>query len=317
MKFSYTELKNLTSKDGDTFRVDNIEKAYKFCENFAKSHYENFPVGSILIPQSKRKYFYAIYAVARIGDDIADELHDIPKQERIEMLENIESLVRDRHFEIIPIGNPIFLALRDTLNALNIPERPILDLMTAFKMDVNFQQAETWEDLEHYCKFSANPVGELVLRIFDNYNEQTAIHSDQICTGLQLVNFWQDFSRDLPLERHYIPSEILKKFKISNNDLLNKNNINNLVNCLNYIFQKTEKYFLNGKNLINYLSSKRLKAEIAFTIEGGVFILDACKKMGTNLIEKRPKIRKVDFFKILLNVVLNYNRNDRRADNTI
>lgn len=306
MKFSKKDFDELIKNDGGSFKVKCINNAYKFCEKLAKQHYENFPVGSLLVPRSKRKYFYAIYAIARISDDIADELTELPVEERLAMLNVIESMVLDESFKSAPSGNPIFMALHDTFKNCHIPADPILKLLKAFEMDVEFVQPETWKDLENYCSYSANPVGELVLRIFDNYNDSTAGYSDSICTGLQLANFWQDLSRDLNNNRIYIPKKILKNYKIENNDLLNRNKINNLVDVLNHVFEKTDNYFKRGKDLVYYLDSKRLKAEIAFTIEGGKLIQNKNKNFGINLLDKRPSIKKAEFLNILLKIVFQY-----------
>mgnify|MGYP001191195872 CR=1 FL=1 len=306
MKFTYQELRDLTTKNGGAFSVKCIDNAYIFCERLSKKHYENFPVGSILIPHSKRKYFFAVYAVARISDDIADELLDIDPEIRIEMLNQIADLINDNRSIDMTSGNPIIMALMDTMKHCNIPARAVTDLLKAFKMDLNFRQPKNWDEIEYYCKHSANPVGEVILRIFDNYNETTAEYSDAICTGLQLVNFWQDLSRDIPDGRIYIPESELKKHSIEINDLLNQNNINNLESCLIDIFDKTEKYFVKGKNLIGFLTSKRLKAEIAFTVEGGLKILKKNRILGKKLLSVRPTVKILDLFPLFINVILNH-----------
>lgn len=306
MKFNHQELTDLTTQSGGAFNVKCITNAYNFCEQIAKNHYENFPVGSLLVPGSKRKYFYAIYAIARISDDIADELTNVSESERIQMLDDIDGLVSQSNLNIATSGNPILMALHDTFQSLNIPEKPVKDLLAAFKMDVNFKQPENWDDVENYCELSANPVGELILRIFDNYNTITSQYSDAICTGLQLTNFWQDLSRDLPNERYYIPINELKYFDLENKDLVNRNKVNNLVLCFESIFERTENYFIEGKKLIDHLKSKRLKAEIAFTVEGGTNILKKCKEKGINLLHERPSIKKIDLLRILLKVLFQY-----------
>lgn len=303
MKFSFNEILELSNSDGGKFKIKNLKESYDFCEKFARSHYENFPVGSILVPKEKRKYFYAIYSIARISDDIADEFTKINKHDRIKLIDKFEELISVSDIQEVK-NHPIIYAVRDTMDNCNIPLEPIKKLLIAFRMDIEFKQPNTWQELEFYCSLSANPIGELILRIFDNYNETTAKYSDAICTGLQLANFWQDLSRDLPIERFYIPIKKLEEFELQNIHLSNQNKINNLVNCFSDILDKTENYFLIGKNLLNYLHSKRLKAEIAFTIEGGDLILKKSRELGIELVNKRPNIKKFEFFKLLLKSIL-------------
>jgi phytoene/squalene synthetase len=195
------------------------------------------------------------------------------------------------------------MALHDKMYQLKIPVKPFLDLLKAFRKDVLFIQPENWNDIANYCKLSANPIGELVLRIFNNYNQTTAPYSDAICTGLQLTNFWQDLSRDIPNKRFYIPNKILENFGLQNKDLVNRNKVNNLVLCLDSIFEKTDSYFNEGRRLIGHLDSKRLRSEIKFTIEGGIKVLDQCKEKGIKLLDERPSLNKMDLLKILLKVL--------------
>lgn len=281
----------------------NIDEAYNFCKRITLQHYENFPVGSFLIPKSKRKYFYSIYSFSRIADDIADENFIETQEDKILSLARMDELVNliDTDAEI---KNPIFLALRDTNRNNRIPAEPYKKLLKAFKADVNFIQPNSWQDNLNYCDNSANPIGELVLRLFDNYDENIKPYSDAICTGLQLINFWQDLSRDLKNGRNYIPVEVFAKFEINNNSELFDANSEKINECLKECYEFTENFYKFGKNIVKFIKNFRLKVELIITYEGGLKILNQSKKMELEILKERPKLRKSDFIFIFLKSLL-------------
>jgi len=286
----------LTKVNSEVLSTDSIECSYNFCRYIALGHYENFPVGSILIPRDIRKHFYAIYAFSRFADDISDVPDILNNDERLKYLSDFESVLE---CDVNQTNNPIFLALFQTIREYDIPIPTLKRLITAFKTDVNFKQAETIEDLENYCSFSANPVGELILRLFDDYNSNTAPLSDKICTGLQLLNFWQDLSLDLKNGRNYIPVSYLKKHSLKMDNLL-MNSHPNLKNCIDELLDITEKHFTGGKFLINFISDFRLKLELKVIIRAGFYFLKKMKRNSVNLLNERPKLSKIDTLRILL-----------------
>lgn len=290
MKIKSEELYHLTQKNGGKFEVDSLDESYNFCKRIATGHYENFPVGSFLIPKKFRKYFYPVYAFSRIADDIADELPLNQKDYKLRLLNDYKTLIDADSIN----GNPIFIALNDIMAKKEIPAEPLKKLIIAFEMDSEFKQAENFDDIEEYCKYSANPVGELVLRIFNLYNEETAPLSDSICTGLQLANFWQDISEDMKKGRIYIPKEVLRKYELSNKELIEIKNTN-LDNCLKEIYDYTDNFFILGNGIIDKLKYFRLKLEISAVIEGGKAIMKKTREMGTDIILNRPKLEKSDF----------------------
>lgn len=295
MKIETKYLPEICKSDGGIYKVNSAEKAYDFCKKVTSGHYENFPVGSVLLPPSKRKHFYPIYSFARIADDISDEIGYEYKKEKIALLEKFDNLLDDQSFLKNTSGNPVFLALSRTLQNTEIPAEPLHKLIKAFKMDADFEYAEDFSDLENYCSYSANPVGEIVLRLFDNYNEKTKVYSDQICTGLQLANFWQDISVDIKKKRVYIPSKVLQKHGLTYKDIFSEKKNEKLKYCLKEIYDYTDIFFNLGTYLIYYVWDFRLKMEIALTVEGGRRILEKSKKLGTDIITQRPKLTKIDF----------------------
>lgn len=270
----------------------NLEYSYEYCEQIAKKHYENFPVGSILVPQKLRKYFYSIYAFSRLADDIADE-DIIEENQKLSILIQLENSI----YHIINsnnINNPILLALKDTINTFEIPIEPLIDLIQAFKKDVQFQPPNTWSDVISYCNQSANPVGELILRLFGEYNKENKILSDRICTGLQLINFWQDLSQDFQIGRCYIPIEILEKYKLKFEDNCLIGEIENVNKLLNEIYDYTKNIFDNGKSITKNIKNSRLKLELAAIIIGGTTIFAKIKKLENKILKIRPKITKFE-----------------------
>lgn len=297
MKLNLEAEIKLSHATGTGFDTDDLAEAYEFCKSIALGHYENFPVGSILIKSSLRKHFFAVYSFSRVADDLADETSAaITPDERTKALNRFEALLSSPS----SVRNPIFLALRDTMNRFAIPREPFSRLVEAFRRDVDFRQAETWDGTIDYCRHSANPVGEIVLRLFGAYSETTAPLSDAICTGLQLVNFWQDFSRDLPNNRFYIPLEILRKHGVTNETLMIDANAPIQELIVNEICEFSRDFFDRGKALVGHLNDFRLRMEIAATIMGGQAILKKVYSSGKSVFSSRPSIGRLEMAGILL-----------------
>ncbi len=286
------------------FAILDVAESYKFCELVANKHYENFPVGSFLLPKEERRFLYSIYAFSRLADDIADSC-DIPfsQSERLIALNKLERNILTLK-EMTDINNPIFLALKNTIEVKNLQIEPFLRLLTAFKMDANFVQPNTWNDLETYCAYSANPIGELVLKVFGEDDSKKIIFSNMICTGLQLVNFWQDLSVDMKNDRVYIPSELFSLYNIDHKKIKDICYREKFELLLIDILKRTSEYFLNGWKLVLHLKNKRLKYEINATIIGGLKILKKEEKYGYNLLFNRPKLNYFDYIYILINAFI-------------
>src|SRR5215213_4544846 len=185
----------------------SVELAYKYCEKLAKAHYENFPVGSLLIPKRLRKHFYSIYAFARTADDFADEgyEHGERAEERIAKIHEWGRMLKQALCG--QASHPIFIALAETQARFDLPPDLFEDLLSAFAQDVTRTRYESFEQLLDYCDRSANPVGRLILLLFGHKDEGLHQMSDSICTALQLANHWQDVGIDLRKDRVYLPLE--------------------------------------------------------------------------------------------------------------
>lgn len=280
-----------------------IKSSFKYCEDIAKSHYENFPVASLLLPKEKRKYVYAIYAFARAADDFADEPDIMGGAEKR------LALLNEWHEKLKNVYNgksvdPIFIALRNTVEVNQIPIETLENLLTAFKQDVVKSRYDTFDEVLAYCANSANPVGRLVLMIFGCHDEEFFKYSDNICTSLQLTNFWQDIEVDLRKNRVYLPEEDLKKFNYSYDDLFEKKYDQRFKDLLSFEVNRTQKIFDEGKKLLeltaNNERTKKLSKELKLTWLGGTEILNKISEIDYDVFNKRPSISTADKIKIFL-----------------
>ena len=268
----------------------SAEDGFRYCEKIAHSHYENFPVASRFIPKEIRKYVWAIYAFARIADDYADE----PGYTLAERMDNLNQW--EQYLDECYNGNPthrVFAALAETVERFQIPIELLQNLLAAFRADVTIKRYETYEDLLAYCSNSANPVGRLLLLLF-NYRSETMMQfSDSICTALQLTNFWQDVSLDLQKDRIYLPLEELEEFGYSEQDLFNKKINDCFCNLMAFQVRRTAQLFVEGKPLLAMVD-KDLSTELKLTWNGGTKILQKIHEQNYDVLTKRPVLSKSD-----------------------
>src|SRR5436189_3818266 len=173
-------------------QAPSLAEAQSYCERLARSHYENFSVATWFLPKHLRQHFFNIYAYCRISDDLGDEVGD-PAQSLV-LLDEWQAEL-DRCYAGTP-RHPVFVALRETVRALDIPKQPFADLLIAFRQDQTTTRYPTFDDLLGYCRYSANPVGRLVLYICGYRDAERQQLSDHTCTALQLANCSQDVAAD-------------------------------------------------------------------------------------------------------------------------
>jgi len=277
----------------------SIESSYQYCQELAKKHYENFPVASLLIPKSKRKFIAAIYAFARIADDIADE-GNLNPEIRIARLIKYKDLFDNR---ICSREFPNLPAIYDTVERNALTEKNFLDLISAFIQDNQKNKYKNFEEVLGYCKKSANPVGRILLELFDIRNDLALNYSDRICTALQLTNFYQDLSLDIEKDRFYISEETLNQFGLSYDDLISfktsKLVNDNFKEMMKYLIDINFNLFNEGENLLGYLDGL-FKKEIKLTLEGGREILHKIISSDYNPFLLRPKLNKFNWLRIIL-----------------
>ncbi len=275
-------------------------EAFRYCLGIARRHYENFPVASIFIPRHQRPHVAAVYAFARGADDMADEGSD-PPATRLERLDGWEARL-DACYGGEP-DHPVFVALADTVRRYGIPRKPLVDLLTAFRMDVTQTRYNRFEDLIEYCSHSANPIGLLVLYIFGEARGQNVELSDRICTALQLTNFWQDLSLDWKKGRLYIPLEDLARFGYTEDDLRHGVADDRFRRLMEFEVSRTREMFTGGKELLRHVGGP-LRFELLLTYRGGMGILDAIANQGYAVLGQRPVLSTWDRISIGLSAML-------------
>lgn len=272
----------------------SLALAYDYCRNVTRAHYENFPVGSVLIPRALRPHVYAIYAFSRIADDFSDEPEFA--ENRLAYLEDWEKQLSEMAAHTPT--HPVFLALCHTVKTQRLTPSLLSDLLQAFKLDLTKTHYENDDELLMYCRYSANPVGRLILELFDYRDAQLFAYSDAICTALQLANHWQDLSIDCPKRRFYIPKHRLQIHGVEESDLLTQKETPAFKQLLRELVSWTEELFVSGMPLCSALRS-RLRLEIRATILGGMQILNKIKNMDYAVLGERPRLKKRDWFRLI------------------
>ena len=283
-----------------------VADAFRYCERLARTHYENFPVGSVLIPQKLRPYVWSIYAFARRADDLADEA--FPDEERLPALEAWQGLLEKTQRG--NVNHPVFLALKETIRQFDIPLQLLKDLITAFKWDVEVKRYPSFNDVLYYCRHSANPVGRLVLILFGYRDEPRALLSDKICSALQLANFWQDVSVDLEKNRIYLPMEDLKRFEVAEPELFARSYTPRYRDLLRFEVERTEAMFCEGAPLVSSVKG-RLSLELKCVILGGLGICRKIRELDFNTLGTRPHFGKSDKLAILGRALFGFKRATR------
>ena len=278
-----------------------VNAAYEHCERLARSHYENFPVASVLVPARMRRHIAAVYAFSRTADDFADE----PTRSadlRLELLDDWQARLRRSVSQSPPRTDPIFVALRDTMERCALPIDLFEDLLSAFRQDVTVTSYDTWADVLDYCRRSANPVGRLVLRIAGVHSESADRASDAVCSALQLANFWQDLGADWRNGRLYVPAEELRTHGAVERDLDRAAMTPAWRSALSAAVERTRRLFAEGRPVTDAVAG-RLRWELRATWLGGMRILDKVEALDYDTLHHRPKLSTADAAAILFGVL--------------
>jgi squalene synthase HpnC len=270
------------------------ELSFRYCARLARSHPENFFIGSLFLPRAKRRHLAAVYAYARLADDIADG--DLPTAEKLAGLDCWE-----RRLDACVRGvalHPVFVALGDTIRECELPVGPLRDLLQAFRHDAAFRPFERFEDLLGYCRNSANPVGRLVLALFGYRDEELWRLADHICTALQLTNFWQDLGVDLARGRLYLPLEDLERFEVSRHALETGQSPKGLRELLRFEVERTRELFERGLPLAERVR-RPVAREVRMFASGGLTILKRLEDGGYSPVEHRPRLTAGDKLRLL------------------
>ncbi|MBL4884734.1 MAG: squalene synthase HpnC [Planctomycetaceae bacterium] len=272
----------------------SLEQARRYTESVAKSHYENFPVVSWLLPASMRQPFFDVYAFCRWSDDLADELGS--QELSLRMLawwrEELTACFAGQAV------HPVYVALKQTAADYSLPEKPFHDLITAFERDQSQPRYESFEDLVDYCQYSANPVGRILLHLMDCADEKSLELSDSMCTGLQLINFWQDVARDWEIGRVYLPQQDMQKYGVTEQMIQSKQSNQQFIELMKFQVDRAEQYLKNGLELGNRVPGK-MRFDIRLFALGGLCLCDKIRAINYRVLEQRPKVSKFDLPKLV------------------
>ena len=239
------------------------------------------------LPKRLRQHFFNIYAYCRISDDLGDETGDAAAS--LQLLDEWEGEL-NACYAGTP-RHPVFVALAGTVREFDIPKHEFSDLLTAFRQDQTTPRYETFNDLLGYCRYSANPVGHLVLYLCGYRDAERQQLSDSTCTALQLANFWQDVSADYEKGRIYLPLEDLRKYDVSEQEISARQNSEAFCAMMRFEVQRAREWFERGLPLVGNVS-RELAIDIELFSRGGQEILNAIERQGYAVLGNRPAISK-------------------------
>jgi len=243
---------------------------------------ENFPVASLAFPRELRPHIRALYAYARLVDILGDELEG-GAEARLAALDELEREVDAAYGGAATW--PVLVELQPTIREFDLPREPFLRLIEANRMDQRISEYETWEDVKHYCVHSADPCGRLVLGVLRRGDDsETVALSDDVCTGLQLVNFLQDVPRDLALGRVYLPAEDRRRFGVTELDRPSET----LRQLLEFEAGRARGLLSAGEPLGRRLGGRTGRAVTAFA-RGGLAAVEALERARFDVFSGRPK----------------------------
>jgi squalene synthase HpnC len=259
----------------------------------ARARRENFPVASLLAPREARPHLRAIYGFARLVDNLGDEAEG----DRAVLLDELERELDG------PPRTEIMKRLHTTIRSRRLPREPFRRLIEANRIDQRKVRYETWAEVREYCTYSAEPVGRLVLGVYGRAGDPELVAmSDDVCTGLQLVNFMQDPPRDLALGRVYLPQEDLRRFAVRDEDLAGPHSPD-VAGLLAFEAERARSLLVRGLPLAAALG-RRAGRSVALYARGGLAALDALERAGWDVFSSRPAPSRWTFTRLALRELL-------------
>jgi len=291
--------KDFVRSEAALARTYTSEEAEEYTRALARAHYENFHVATFLLPRRLRQDFYNVYAFCRWADDLGDELGD--PAECLQWLGwwrgELEAMYAGT------VRHPVFVALRGTVERHELPVEPFADLIRAFEQDQRVTRYRTWEEVYGYCRYSANPVGRLVLHMCGYRDEERARLSDATCTALQLANFWQDVAVDLEKGRVYLPLELLERHGTALEDLLARRPSAAFRAALREAVEVARGWFRQGLPLAR-LVDRGLAVDIELFSRGGMRVLKEIEERDYDVLSRRPVVPRMARARLLLGAVM-------------
>ena len=268
-------------------KAPTLNEARVWCRHLAETHYENFHVATCFLPEKLRPHFHSIYAYCRVSDDLGDEVGS--KEVALALLDfwgqELDACYEGR------TRHPVFVALAETIRACGIPKEPFADLLKAFRQDQTVTRYSSMDEVLKYCRYSANPVGRLVLYACGEASEEKFKLSDATCSALQLANFWQDVRVDWGKDRVYLPQEDMRRFGVSDATIAAGNATDEFRKLMRYEVDYARSLFAQGLPLIGMVS-RDLAIDLDLFSRGGLEILRAVERCNYDVLSARPAISK-------------------------
>jgi squalene synthase HpnC len=264
-----------------------LVEAKEWCHRLATSHYENFHVATFFLPKRVRPHFESVYAFCRVSDDLGDEVADTATAVRL--LKSWGEMLDECYDRPELSRHPVFVALRETGMACDLPRELFHDLLRAFLQDQVKTEYETWDEAVAYSRYSANPVGRLVLMLCGYRDEERALLSDKICTGLQLANFWQDVVRDSAIPRRYLPREYMDTFGVMDGQIEGRVFTPEFGAMMKALVERTRAMLVEG-GAISGMVDTELRVTLDLFRKGGEAILDGIAAQDYDVLRGRPVV---------------------------
>ena len=273
-------------------------QALEYTRWLATRHYENFHVVTFLLPKRLHQDFYNVYSFCRWADDLGDEIGD--PAESLRLLAwwraELEAMYSGR------VSHPVFVALEDTVRQYGLPLQLFGDLISAFEQDQRVTRYANWDELFGYCRYSANPVGRLVLRLCGYADQERDRMSDATCTALQLANFWQDVTVDFEKDRVYLPLDLLARHGYTVEDLGARKFNPAFQAVMREALEVARRLFVEGLPLAKTVD-RRLGFDLELFSRGGMRVLDKIEQQNYNVLAQRPTVSKIDRLRLLFSAM--------------
>ncbi|WP_255462229.1 squalene synthase HpnC [Granulicella sp. WH15] len=274
----------------------SLVEAQQWCKTLATTHYENFHVATWFLPKRVRPYFQSIYAFSRVADDLGDEVADPVLAANL--LTTWQGMLDECYDEPARSRHPVFVALQQTIAETGVPRQLFSDLIHAFQMDQTVTRYESLEQLIGYSRYSANPVGRLVLWVSGYRDEERGLLSDKVCTALQLVNFWQDVVEDWERGRRYLPADAMQRFGVTDEHIAGRVFTPGFKQMMVFLTDYARTMLLEG-GAISGTVDRELTVTLDLFRKGGEAAIDGIVAQGYDVLRARPSVSKTTKMQLL------------------
>ncbi len=267
-----------------------LAEAQAWCKHLAETHYENFHVATFFLPTALKPHFQSVYGFCRTSDDLGDEVGDTKLA--TELLAEWRGMLHQCFEQPERSRHPVYVALQPTIAACALPIEPFDDLISAFEEDQVYTHHASLATLERYSRYSANPVGRLVLLVSGYHDAEIFALSDEICTGLQLANFYQDIVTDwFDRGRRYLPADAMERFGVTDAQIAERRFDDRFRAMMEFLVGDARARLLRGRRITELVEAD-LASTLSLFVKGGLAILDAIAAQGYDTLRARPVVTK-------------------------